>query len=64
MLGVVAFISAQDIPSNGNNVVFDDVLFAESHVFFVGQRLGLIVASSQACHRTKLQDLDPQLRNI
>ena len=45
--GVVAYISAKDIPRGGKNEVYDDVLFAEGSVHYVGQRLGLIIASSQ-----------------
>lgn len=45
--GVVAFVGADDIPSAGQNKVFDDVLFAADRVNYVGQRLGLIVATSQ-----------------
>lgn len=45
--GVVAFIGPDDVPKGGHNEVFDDLIFAEGRVHYVGQRLGLIVAASQ-----------------
>lgn len=45
--GVVAFIGPNDVPKGGHNQVFDDLLFAEGRVHYVGQKLGLIVATSQ-----------------
>jgi xanthine dehydrogenase molybdopterin-binding subunit B len=45
--GVVAFVGADDIPAGGNKLVFGDALFAGDRVDYVGQRLGLIVATSQ-----------------
>ena len=45
--GVVDFIGVDDIPASGDKLVFGDALFAGDRVDYVGQRLGLIVATSQ-----------------
>lgn len=45
--GAVMFISACDIPKAGQNTAFDDVLFAEHKVEYQGQRIGLMLGTSQ-----------------
>ena len=52
--GVVAFVGADDIPGAGQNKVFDDVLFAADRVNYVGQRLGLVVATSQVSYAFRM----------
>ncbi len=46
--GVVSFISASDIPANGMNATFGSPLFAEDEVAYIGQPIGLLVATSAA----------------
>jgi hypothetical protein len=45
--GFVAFITAADIPDGGSLQVFGDALFATDSAAYAGQRIGLVVASSQ-----------------
>ena len=53
----MAFVGADDIPSAGQNKVFDDVLFAADRVNYVGQRLGLVVATSQVSCATHVHNV-------
>ena len=49
--GVVAFIDASSIPPGGSNDIIGDTIFAVDAVHYVGERIGLILAETDAAAR-------------
>lgn len=68
MPGFVAFISAKDVPKRGRDKVFGDLLFATDTADYAGQRIGLVVATSQARLHQRRQLLSrhllPNISNV
>ena len=49
--GVVAYVDAASIPPGGSNDIIGDTIFAVGEVCYVGERIGLILADTDAAAR-------------
>ena len=58
--GVVAYVDVRDIPKGGANLLNTcgtDIVFADKRVEYVGQRIGMVLADSQARMHKRVSDL-------